>query len=92
MLPESRTRGYKPGRFSFNVKGGRCERCQGAGIIKIEMHFLPDVYVPCEECHGRRYNRETLDITFKGLTIAEVLDLTCEEALEIFTDIPILKP
>jgi excinuclease ABC subunit A len=89
-LPEARARGYKPGRFSFNVKGGRCERCQGAGIIKIEMHFLPDVYVPCEECGGRRYNRETLDIRFKGLTIADVLDLTCEEALDLFTDIPIL--
>ncbi len=91
QLPESKVRGYKPGRFSFNVKGGRCERCEGAGIIKIEMHFLPDVYVPCEECKGRRYNRETLDIKFKGLTIADVLDLTCEEALEFFTDIPVLK-
>jgi excinuclease ABC subunit A len=89
--PESRARGYKPGRFSFNVKGGRCERCQGAGIIKIEMHFLPDVYVPCEECGGKRYNRETLDIKFKGLTIADVLDLTVEEALEIFENIPILN-
>ena len=91
QLPEAKARGYKPGRFSFNVKGGRCERCQGAGIIKIEMHFLPDVYVPCEECKGRRYNRETLDIKFKGLTIADVLDLTCEEALEVFENIPILK-
>lgn len=91
QLPEARARGYKPGRFSFNVKGGRCERCQGAGIIKIEMHFLPDVYVPCEECKGRRYNRETLDIRFKGLTIADVLDLTCEEAIEIFENIPILR-
>jgi len=90
-LPEARARGYKPGRFSFNVKGGRCERCEGAGIIKIEMHFLPDVYVPCEECKGRRYNRETLDIRFKGLTISDVLDLTCEEALEIFENIPVLK-
>jgi len=89
--PESKARGYKPGRFSFNVKGGRCERCHGAGIIKIEMHFLPDVYVPCEECKGKRYNRETLDIRFKGLTIANVLDLTCDEALEIFENIPILK-
>ncbi|MFC1537835.1 excinuclease ABC subunit UvrA [Candidatus Latescibacterota bacterium] len=89
--PESRARGYKPGRFSFNVKGGRCERCHGAGIIKIEMHFLPDVYVPCEECSGKRYNRETLDIKFKGFTISDVLDLTCEEALEIFENIPILK-
>lgn len=90
QLPESRVRGYKPGRFSFNVKGGRCERCHGAGIIKIEMHFLPDVYVPCEECKSRRYNRETLDIRFKGFTIADILDLTCEEALEIFNNIQIL--
>ncbi|HUT63031.1 MAG TPA: excinuclease ABC subunit UvrA [Anaerolineae bacterium] len=90
-LPEAKVRGYKPGRFSFNVKGGRCERCQGAGIIKIEMHFLPDVYVPCEECKGRRYNRETLDIRFKGLTIADVLNLTCDEALEIFENIPVIK-
>jgi len=91
QLPESRARGYKPGRFSFNVKGGRCERCHGAGIIKIEMHFLPDVYVPCEECKGRRYNRETLDIRFKGFTIADILDLTSEEALEIFNNIPMLQ-
>jgi excinuclease ABC subunit A len=91
MLPESKARGYKTGRFSFNVKGGRCERCEGAGIIKIEMHFLPDVYVPCEECHGKRYNRETLDIRFKGLNIADVLDLTCEEALDVFRDIPVLE-
>jgi excinuclease ABC subunit A len=91
MLPEAKARGYKTGRFSFNVKGGRCERCEGAGIIKIEMHFLPDVYVPCEECHGKRYNRETLDIRFKGLTIADVLDLTCEEALDVFRDIPVLE-
>ena len=90
-LHDSRVRGYKIGRFSFNVKGGRCERCHGAGIIKIEMHFLPDVYVPCEECKGLRYNRETLDIRFKGLTIADILDLTCDEALEIFMDIPILR-
>ena len=91
QLPEAKVRGYKPGRFSFNVKGGRCERCQGAGIIKIEMHFLPDVYVPCEECKGLRYNRETLDIRFKGFTISDVLDLTCEEALEVFENIPVLK-
>ncbi len=90
-LPDARVRGYKPGRFSFNVKGGRCERCQGAGIIKIEMHFLPDVYVPCEECNGHRYNRETLDIKYSGLSISDVLDLTCEEALEVFENIPILK-
>jgi excinuclease ABC subunit A len=91
QLPEAKVRGYKAGRFSFNVKGGRCERCEGAGIIKIEMHFLPDVYVPCEECRGKRYNRETLDIRFKGFSIADVLDLTCEEALGIFENIPILK-
>ena len=91
QVPESKARGYKPGRFSFNVKGGRCERCQGAGIIKIEMHFLPDVYVPCEECKGRRYNRETLDIRFLGLTIADVLDLTCDEALDIFRNVPLLN-
>jgi excinuclease ABC subunit A len=90
QLPEAKIRGYKPGRFSFNVKGGRCERCEGAGIIKIEMHFLPDVYVPCEECKGKRYNRETLDIKFKGLSIADVLDLTCEEAFDVFENIPIL--
>ncbi|MCE5251782.1 excinuclease ABC subunit UvrA [bacterium] len=90
QIPEAKARGYKPGRFSFNVKGGRCERCQGAGIIKIEMHFLPDVYVPCEECKGRRYNRETLDIRFMGLTIADVLDLTCDEALDTFQNIPVL--
>ncbi|MFC1606961.1 excinuclease ABC subunit UvrA [Candidatus Latescibacterota bacterium] len=91
QVPEAKARGYKPGRFSFNVKGGRCERCHGAGIIKIEMHFLPDVYVPCEECKGKRYNRETLDIRFMGLTISDVLDLTCDEALDIFKNIPILK-
>jgi excinuclease ABC subunit A len=91
QTPEAKARGYKPGRFSFNVKGGRCERCQGAGIIKIEMHFLPDVYVPCEECKGKRYNRETLDIKFMGLTISEVLDLTVDEALETFENIPVLK-
>ncbi|MFA6472961.1 MAG: excinuclease ABC subunit UvrA, partial [Candidatus Latescibacterota bacterium] len=90
QLPEAKIKGYKPGRFSFNVRGGRCERCEGAGIIKIEMHFLPDVYVPCEECNGKRYNRETLDIKFKGLSIADVLDLTCEEAFEVFENIPIL--
>ncbi len=89
--PEARARGYKPGRFSFNVKGGRCERCQGAGIIKIEMHFLPDVYVPCEECGGKRYNRETLDIKFKGLTISDALDLTVEEAFDVFEHIPVLN-
>jgi len=91
QVPEARARGYKAGRFSFNIKGGRCERCQGAGIIKIEMNFLPDVYVPCEECKGKRYNRETLDIRFMGLTISDVLDLTCDEALEVFENIPLLK-
>ncbi len=74
-------RGYKPGRFSFNVKGGRCEACKGDGLIKIEMHFLPDVYVPCEACKGQRYNRETLEVHFKGKNIAEVLDMTVDEAL-----------
>jgi excinuclease ABC subunit A len=85
---ESKVRGYLPGRFSFNVKGGRCEACAGDGTIKIEMHFLPDVYVPCEVCKGARYNRDTLDITFKGKNIAEVLDLSCEEALEFFANQP----
>ncbi len=86
--PESKLRGYTPGRFSFNVKGGRCENCQGDGIIKIEMHFLPDVYVPCEVCHGKRYNREALEIHYKGKTISDVLEMTCEQALEFFTNIP----
>jgi excinuclease ABC subunit A len=85
---ESKVRGYQPGRFSFNVKGGRCESCAGDGTIKIEMHFLPDVYVPCEVCKGARYNRDTLDILFKGKSIAEVLDLPCEEALEFFGNQP----
>ena len=88
---ESRARGYKPGRFSFNVKGGRCEVCRGDGQIKIEMHFLPDVYVPCEQCHGKRYNRETLDIRFKGKNIAEVLDMPVEEALGFFANIPKIR-
>jgi excinuclease ABC subunit A len=91
QLPESKIRGYKPGRFSFNVKGGRCEACQGGGIIKIEMHFLPDVYVPCEVCHGKRYNRETLEIKYKGKSIADVLDMTVREALDFFRNIPPLK-
>jgi len=90
-VPESRSRGYKPGRFSFNVKGGRCETCQGDGIIKVEMHFLPDVYVHCESCQGARYNRETLDIRYKGKTIAEVLDMTVDEAAEFFDAIAPLK-
>ena len=86
--PEARARGYKPGRFSFNVKGGRCEVCRGDGQIKIEMHFLPDVYVPCEQCHGKRYNKETLEVRFKGRTIADVLDMPVEQALEFFVHIP----
>jgi excinuclease ABC subunit A len=90
-LPESQARGYKPGRFSFNVKGGRCEACQGDGLIKIEMHFLPDVYVTCEECHGRRYNRETLEVKFKGLSIADVLDMTIEDAEEFFKAVPPIR-
>jgi excinuclease ABC subunit A len=88
---EARARGYKPGRFSFNVKGGRCEVCRGDGQIKIEMHFLPDVYVPCEQCHGKRYNRETLEVRFKGKTIADVLGMPVEEALEFFKHIPKIK-
>jgi excinuclease ABC subunit A len=85
---EAKVRGYQPGRFSFNVKGGRCEACAGDGTIKIEMHFLPDVYVPCEVCKGARYNRDTLDVTFKGRNIAEVLDMSCEEAHEFFSNQP----
>jgi excinuclease ABC subunit A len=88
---EARARGYKPGRFSFNVKGGRCEVCKGDGQIKIEMHFLPDVYVPCEQCHGRRYNRETLEIRFKGKSIADVLEMPVSEAVEFFSQIPTVK-
>ncbi len=88
---EARARGYKPGRFSFNVKGGRCEVCRGDGQIKIEMHFLPDVYVPCEQCHGKRYNRETLDVRFKGKTIADVLEMPIEEAREFFAHIPKIR-
>ncbi|MEY4270297.1 MAG: hypothetical protein RLZZ58_1513 [Pseudomonadota bacterium] len=87
-LPESLARGYKPGRFSFNVKGGRCETCSGDGLIKIEMHFLPDVYVTCETCHGKRYNRETLEVKFKGLSIADVLDMTVEDAADFFKAVP----
>ncbi len=90
-LPESGARGYKPGRFSFNVKGGRCEACQGDGLIKIEMHFLPDVYVTCEECGGKRYNRETLEVKFKGLSIADVLDMTIEDAEEFFKAVPPIR-
>jgi excinuclease ABC subunit A len=87
-VPEAKIRGYSPGRFSFNVKGGRCENCAGDGIIKIEMHFLPDVYVPCEVCHGKRYNREALEIHYKGKTISDILEMTCEQALEFFENIP----
>lgn len=90
-LPEAKTRGYKPGRFSFNVKGGRCEACQGDGVIKIEMHFLPDVYVTCESCGGKRYNRETLEVLFKGKSIADVLDMTVEDAEKFFTAVPAIR-
>jgi len=90
-LPEAKARGYRPGRFSFNVKGGRCEACQGAGIIRIEMQFLPDVYVPCEVCHGKRYNREALEITYKGASIADALDMTVDEALRFFQNIPAIS-
>jgi len=90
-LPEAKARGYKPGRFSFNVKGGRCEACQGDGVIKIEMHFLPDVYVECETCKGKRYNRETLEVTFKGKSIADVLDMTVEDAQEFFKAVPSIR-
>ncbi len=90
QVPESRARGYKPGRFSFNVKGGRCEACQGDGMIKVEMHFLPDIYVPCDICHGKRYNRETLDIRYKGKNIHEVLDMTVEDAGLFFAPVPML--
>lgn len=90
-VPESRARGYTPGRFSFNFKGGRCEACQGDGVIKVEMHFLPDVYVPCDHCKGKRYNRETLEIKYKGKNIHEVLEMTIEEAREYFSVVPVLK-
>ena len=90
-LPESKIRGYKPGRFSFNVKSGRCEACEGAGLQKIEMNFLPDVYVTCEVCHGKRYNRETLEVKYKGKSIADVLEMNVEEAVEFFEPVPSLK-
>jgi excinuclease ABC subunit A len=90
-VPESRARGYKPGRFSFNVKGGRCEACQGDGVLQITMHFLPDVYVTCDTCRGKRYNRETLEVRYKGKTIADVLDMTVSEALEFFEKVPLVQ-
>jgi excinuclease ABC subunit A len=91
QTPMARERGYSPGRFSFNVRGGRCEACQGDGLIKVEMHFLPDIYVPCDACKGARYNRETLDIRYKGKTIRDVLALTVEEAAEFFSAIPVVR-
>ena len=91
MAPEAKIRGYNAGRFSFNVKGGRCEACQGAGIIRIEMQFLPDVYVPCDVCHGQRYNREALEIRYKGSTIADVLEMTVDDALQFFQNIPSIR-
>jgi excinuclease ABC subunit A len=91
-LPEALIRGYKPGRFSFNVKGGRCETCEGSGSKKLEMNFMPDVYIKCETCQGKRYNRETLMVRYKGKSIADVLAMTCEEALEFFRPIPKIRP
>ena len=90
-LPDAQARGYKAGRFSFNVKGGRCESCEGDGVIKIEMHFLPDVYVQCDQCKGKRYNRETLDVHFKGKSIADVLDMTVEEGVDFFKAVPAIR-
>ena len=90
MSPESRARGYRPGRFSFNVRGGRCEACEGDGLIRVAMHFLPDVYVTCDQCEGKRYNRETLEIKFKDKNIAEILDMTVEDALTFFENIPLI--
>jgi excinuclease ABC subunit A len=90
-VPMARERGYGPGRFSFNVKGGRCEACQGDGVIKVEMHFLPDIYVPCDVCHGKRYNRETLEVQYKGKSIHEVLQMTVESAYEFFNAVPAVE-
>ncbi len=90
-LPEAKARGYGPGRFSFNVKGGRCEKCEGDGVLKIEMHFLPDVYVTCDVCKGKRYNRETLEVQFKGKSISDVLDMTIDEAVEFFSAVPSIR-
>src|SRR5207248_10252663 len=90
-VPMARERGYGPGRFSFNVKGGRCEACQGDGVIKVEMHFLPDIYVPCDTCHGKRYNRETLEVQFKGKNVHEVLQMTVEAAYEFFNAVPAVE-
>jgi excinuclease ABC subunit A len=90
-VPAARERGYGPGRFSFNVKGGRCEACQGDGVIKVEMHFLPDIYVPCDVCHGLRYNRETLEVRYKGRNIQEVLAMTVDQALEFFGAVPTVQ-
>ena len=89
-VPAARERGYGPGRFSFNVKGGRCEACQGDGVLKVEMHFLPDIYVPCDVCHGKRYNRETLEVQYKGKNVHEVLKMTVEQAHEFFSAVPIV--
>jgi excinuclease ABC subunit A len=90
-MPESKVRGYKPGRYSFNVKGGRCEACEGQGQNRIEMQFLPDIYVPCDVCNGARYNRETLQVTYKGLNIAEVLELSVDDALDFFANLPPIR-